>query len=313
MENKDVVRVIPLADMFESGDKPVMTDVIGPQQLVTPTYRIELPEQGGVLSYHVGDKFPTKGWPFKEAVFAIDSIKRVVINGLRFITSSPVRYMAATFFLLPNYLKEKVLRTAIEQFTDYTEIIFSRWGMILQFSNEEGKKFGLQGLKWKPQFYCDMVREIRRVTLKLAGQDVSNIRLVDVLSMALEFDDAYRYFTQDFFSLINKEDLLKNPSKELVRCLKIVQQRGKGTSEKFGYIIKVLPYLFWIKNVKETTIAFFEDVDLQKLVFDNTDFYRVLLWGGYDWSGIAPQERLSLRIMIDSEWKHGEDEKNKRK
>jgi hypothetical protein len=297
------LRLLPPKEMFEGAQKEtVPLHGIAAGQLTTPVYHVELPPGGGVLSYHVGDKYPVKGWPFKEAVYAIDTIKRAMINGAKLLTSSPLRYIAGIALLLPRSLKRKMFHRAAEEFTNYTDVVFDRWGRILPMSDEQGTEFGFQGVCWKPQYYCDMVRELRRVALLIAGDDPINHKLLDVLSMILEFDDAYRYRLQDGFGEIDGSAMLKNPRAELTRVFKLMERRGIGTGTKFAQFAKLIPFALRLKDVQNMVRRFFEEADLTKLSLDEVDWYRCLLWGGYDFKGIPDQERASLRIMIDAEW-----------
>lgn len=304
MENnpQNLPRFIPPKEMFEADKKEVVpVHGIAKGQLNTPTYNVELPPEGGVLSWHVGDKFPVKSWPFREAIYAIDCIKRVIINGARFFTKLPI-----------NILRGRVIRSAMEFFVDYCDTVFDRWGRMLPMQDDNGMEFGLQGVCWKPQFYCDMVREFRRVALQIAGDDEVNKKFVNAICMIFEFDDAYRYRIQDGFGIIDREAFLKNPGKEARRVFKIMQERGEGTSEKFGTFVKIIPFIFKVKIVRNTLKKFIELVDIEKMVLDEVDFYRCLLWGGYRYMGMSDVERASLRIMIDEEWQYREKQEQKK-
>ncbi len=305
-DNQELIRAIPPKNMFRGDGEEVIPRHSLTGLLSTPIIDIQFPKHGGVLVYHQGDLYPVKGWPFKEATYACDTIKRAIINGIKFAISSPVRYLLALFVLLPKSLKRKAINNAIEQFTDYTEKVFDVWGRILPLQDEDGAEFGLQGVVWKPQFYCDMVREIRRVGMQMAGERIPNQRLVEAMCMILEFDDAYRYRLQDGFGLIDREALKRDPAKEIVRVLTIMRDRGIGTADKFQSFVKVIPFLFKIRDLKQVFIQFFSQVDLKKLSLDEVDFYRCLLWGGYQFRGIPDPERASLRIMIDAEWQYRE-------
>lgn len=311
MENKqttkETVRILPLPDMFEVYEgEHIETHAVGAQQLVTPTYRIELPEEGGILSWCVGDKFPFRGWVFKEAIYAVDCVKRLTINIIKF------------FIYLPkNLLKRRVMRSAMELFVEYIDTVFDRFGRLMPLQDEKGTQFGLMGVYFKPKFFCNMVREIHRAGNVIVKGDELIKKLVRAICMIFEFDDAYRYRAQDIFGIVNKEALLKNPAKEIVRVLRIAKDRdssGNGQlPAKIEVFIKIVPYLFWIRSFKKAFIEFFKEVDLEKLKLDEYDLYRCLLWGGWKFGGIEDVDRLSMRMMIDAEWKHGEDEKQKRK
>jgi hypothetical protein len=316
MESKteqENLRLVPPKEMFEASALPVApVHGIAKGQLTTPVYRVELPPEGGILSWHEGDRFPVKSWPFKEAIFAIDTIKRAIINIARLLTSSPLRYFAALFLILPRAVKRGIVRKALELFTDYTSLVFNRWGQVIPMQDEKGNEFGLHGLSWKPQFYCDMVREFRRVALTIAGDDPVNQALVRDISMLLEFDDAYRYIIQDAFGEIDPLAVKEDPAKEVSRVISIVIERGRGTSEKFEQFAKLLPPLFMIRDFRELVDRFFAEIDLKKMSLDEIDFYRCLLWGGYRFKGMgSDQERISLRLMIDEEWQLKERLQNK--
>ena len=312
---EETFRAIPPKEMFRGESKevvPLQPEINGKGgQLTTPITDIVFPKEGGVLVYHRGDLHPVKAWPFKEAIYAVDCVKRRVVSDLKFLTSSPIRYLLALFVLFPTSWKKKVMMQAIEQFTDFSETVFDRWGRILPMQDENGVEFGLQGVIWKPQFYCDMVREFRRVAWAMAGDDLPAQRLIEAICMFLEFDDAYRYRIQDGFGAIDAQALKERPAKELVRVLNLMKQRGKGLEDKLDRFIKVIPFLFTIRIFRETFQEFFARVDLKKLSLDEIDFYRCLLWGGHAFRGIPDQERASLRMMIDAEWQHYEKQKTK--
>lgn len=311
MENnntiQEVIRLVPPREMFVGDEKEIIpTHTIMRAQLTTPVYNVEFPKGGGVLSYHVGDMYPVKAWPFKEAIYAIDGIKRLLINAVKFITSSPTRYLLIPFILFPASWKKRVIDRAVAEFADYTDVIFDRWGRIMTFTDDAGNEFGLQGVVWKPQFYCDMVREFRRVAMPMVGDSVAYQKLVETICMILEFDDAYRYRIQDGMGTIDRTALLKDPARELTRAFTIMQQRGQGTNEKFGSFIKAFPFLFRLPGVRNVIKTFFSQVDLKKLCLDEIDMYRCLLWAGHEFGGTPDRERASLRIMIDSEWQFRE-------
>lgn len=324
-------RFVPPFPMFAASDLPVIPiGVAGPSQMTTPTYHIDTPEAGGVLSWDVGNKYPVKGWPFREAVFAVDIVKRSIVNAIRFVSSFPIRYVAGLFILLPASWKRQAVNRGIREFTDWTDIVFDRWGRVLEFQDTQGNTFGLQGIEWKPNYFCDMVREVRRVAFQITGDPISvpdavctgcpdcdganaalreasatrraQRRLVDVISMLLEFDDAYRYRIQDLFGALNKEAFLLNPGRETARVLQLVMERGNGTKAKFGLFKALLPLLFRIGFIREVAVQFVATADLEKLKLDEADWYRCLQWGGYDFGGIPLEDRVSMRMMIDAEW-----------
>src|SRR5438128_1654529 len=150
-ENK-VVEVledcIPPADVFR--DKGARMDSSHPINFVgqstAPAYRAHFMEDGGVLLYHEGEKFPTNGWPFKQGVLMADIIRRSAVNALRFCVSSPMRYFLPLFFLLPGFLKKRIITSAIFWYSEFTDTIAERMGAY-----------------WEPKYLCTIAREVYRV------------------------------------------------------------------------------------------------------------------------------------------------------
>lgn len=312
MDDKDLSRLLPPKEFFESQEQldELMTYGKG-GQMITPTYRVEWPEEGGTLSYMVGEKFPMRGWVFREAVFANDLVKRKLINDVRFVFSSSLKYYLPLIFLFSN--SKKLILNYCEKLINYAESTYQHFGRMMPYENEEGKAVTMLTVCPDPKRYCNMVREIRRAALLISKDDTIGFGIIKIISMILEFDDAYRYRIQDMMSLVNKDDMIRNPGKEMKRVMLIAADRGQGTAEKFRSFAKAVPWLFRIRFIKHIIQEFFKEVSLEKLTLDTFDFYRVLPWGGYDWGGIPSAERMSLRMMIDSDWIHGESEKVKQK
>lgn len=251
-----------------------------------PALSADFPTSGGTYVYHEGDKWPVKGWPFKEAVFAANTVKRAILNTIKFVGSSPARYFIGLFFILPKFIQKKIMRSALEQFTEYSNHVYSNWGVYI-----------------KPNFMCDCAREISRVGLQMAGLDETSQRLVKSICMILEYDDAYRYRFQDIVGETSKEQLKKNLSKELVRLVEIARIRDeKGTGPKMQHLKEVLPFILRLPGIKETILTFLDHADLNKLKLDEIDSYRCLIWGDYEFGGRSFKDRLEERIRIDKEW-----------
>jgi hypothetical protein len=144
----------------------------------------------------------------------------------------------------------------------------------------------------------------------MAGDDPINQQLVDIGSMILEFDDSYRYAIQDAFGEINSEAMRTEPAKELVRVIRIIQQRGNGISERFKAVERLIPFMLRIKVIREFVDSFFAEIDLKKMALDDMDFYRCMVRTGYEYRGLPDAERISLRMMIDADWQNSQKAKH---
>lgn len=311
MENKTEPKigeptiVYPPIQIFEANTNPEQTrkEVPADNPLNKIALSADFPAAGGTHVYHLGDKYPVKGWPFKEAVFATNTVKRALINLIRFAGSSPAKYFLGLFLLLPSFIQKKIMRRAMEEFADYTYIVFTNWNVLI-----------------KPNFMCDAGRELSRVGIAMAGLDITSQRLVKALCMILEYDDAYRYRIQDLLGEMDVEDMKKDPAKEISRLIDIAIARDPhgvneqaGTGFKFDAVRKVIPFIVRLPGVRETINTFFSYADVNKMKLDEIDFYRCLIWGDYEFGGIPFQKRVEMRILIDKEWREEIEKKNAEK
>ena len=119
----------------------------------------------------------------------------------------------------------------------------------------------------KPQNLCPTAREL----IKLPFGETAKI-----MAHIFEYDDAYRYRLQDVMSELNKENLFKNPRKELSRLvdLLIVRDTAQNMRDKFK---TVKLFLWLLVPFKRKFLKSIKDLDLDKMKFDEDDRYWVLL------------------------------------
>ena len=266
--------IFPPREVFEDEGLRLGHESSNPVQRDLPVaIGVEYPEEGGVLMHFRNHKYPKKGWPYKQAIQAIDSVKRFLICGARFIVGFPKALFTG-----------KMIDLVIEQIGDFSY-----------------REFQSQGIYWKPNFYCTMVREVYRVSMSLAETE-NEIFFVKGICTILEFDDAYRYFLQDLLGEMNRQAFLINPSKESKRLFDIAIQRGEGTSEKFAKFGKIIPLLLYFPRVKRIMRKFFSEIDMEKLYLDEGDWYYCLTWNGWNFGGRSLSDRLILREEVDEKW-----------
>ena len=266
--------IFPPREVFEDEGLRLGHESSNPVQRDLPVaIGVEYPEEGGVLMHFRNHKYPKKGWPYKQAIQAIDSVKRFLICGARFIVGFPKALFTG-----------KIIDLVIEQIGDFSY-----------------REFQSQGIYWKPNFYCTMVREVYRVSMSLAETE-NEIFFVKGICTILEFDDAYRYFLQDLLGEMNRQAFLINPSKESKRLFDIAIQRGEGTSEKFAKFGKIIPLLLYFPRVKRIMRKFFSEIDMEKLYLDEGDWYYCLTWNGWNFGGRSLSDRLILREEVDEKW-----------
>ena len=138
-----------------------------------------------------------------------------------------------------------------------------------------------------PEYYTPPIKEIRRALEGLLSEYGR-----EVLCFYAESDCAYRYRYQDFLGELNKENLKKNPTKEIKRLVGILYQRELAKEkELYGLIKKVLPFLLLVPSIKKKIITFLERLDVDKVKLSEEDIFWTNRYVDYDFRGLTKEER----------------------
>lgn len=192
----------------------------------------------GIRVYLEGCSFPQKGLPTKEALFAINQVKKILKMFHIFIWSRKRFEELCWPVISPYILKE-----------EYQQV----------FTKEFAKFF----------------------TGKTA----------EIISHIFEYDWAYRLRLQDMLGETTKDELLKQPYREVTRIVEINKQRDyKEVSDKFRF----LPYIFLIPSVRRRFRHALKEIDFAKLQFDEGDMYWANQRLEYNTFGKTFEERTEL-------------------
>lgn len=198
--------------IWQMKEIPVLPSSIPPEDDKFALTKVELPGEGGVLTYMDTFEFPYEGFPYQEFVEKIDMIKKIIkgtlsgfyhsFKGLNIFKVIPVVLSARNLLYVGIYTFHRL----IERY------------------------------KIKPFRYSTAIRELHRVFSYPRGDKFKTMELRlmirDVLCMLLEFDNAYRFRGQDLLPEIDKEKLKRNPIKELNHLADIAIGREKEQQVK---------------------------------------------------------------------------------
>src|SRR3990167_2401222 len=173
--------------------------------------RVEYPDEGGILTYLGENIYPYRGFPFAEFVERIDLTKKLSRGFLSGLYHE----------LKGNTLKLVLLLPALWVFKKFVHSAIYAFYRIVERS------------RIKPGMYCQAIRELHRAFTDDSYTEDGKTRqlrhrLGDLLCMVLEFDNAYRFRFQDVIAHLDKPNLKKNPVKELIRLLGIMQSQENG-------------------------------------------------------------------------------------
>lgn len=195
--------------IWQMREIPILPSEIPPEDDKFFLTRVELPGDGGVLTYMDKRDYPYRGFPYKDFVGQIEVIKKIS------------KGMMSGFYHYFNPLK---IPLAIGVFK---ELVYSGTYTFYRL---------VERYRIKPFRYSKAIRELHRAFSHPFGESKKMMRLRfmlrDIVCMILEFDNAYRFRVQDIISELNKDSLKNNPIKELNRLCTLAQGREKGQQVK---------------------------------------------------------------------------------
>lgn len=276
MPEPHIVR--PPAHIFErsfaekSGGDNIVAQTVAAQANVTyVATNIDI-KKDGIFIYYKDLKYPTRGWPFPEALWSVNTVKRHLMSLILSIADKSLWPVILVFLLLPK--KNKIISNFIYRFT-WT----AHWSLAHCYL--------------QPELYSPCCIEIRKfVEVFLKELNIEDSGFGKVLATLIEYDNAYRYRIEDIMGETSAELLLHNPQKELKRILSIYLEREKSHIEhKFQAFGNLLIYGMYIPKVKRAFIKAVQEIKFQDLQLDIPDRYHCLIRDGYDYLGLSFEER----------------------
>ncbi len=275
--------VLPPNDIFESVPRP-LEDVVG-GQVINAFIGLTKDDKGRMLSQSSNSILPRRGLIYPSAARNNNIMKAVLMFFLNSIgTFRPtVKWLDRTlgnFYLLATrvYLSEvpvdgktcdtckqsldgKLMRSDFMQFEYYNPQSQGIWIFLSTFFTELG---------------CSLF-------------NANNVG--KVIATAIEYEEPYRWRLGDLFGEIQKDNLLKNPRKEITRILQLYITREKmngddrAVSQKFIRAFKFLSYLLLVPKIKTAFLYSVSTTDFEQMKLDQYDTYHALLYPSYDFFG----------------------------
>jgi len=281
-EQKQFQVSYPDQRIFQKGGTAL--DIVKNPNPIYEVEQIEYRESGGTLIHYRGRKYPTKGFVYPEAILSLNQAKGLIRSYLILLSRAFVLPGVLLFLFVPFRLKIKILNKLLP--------------LILKAAH-----FAVSTHLLKQNFYLNSTNGIRFIfgTVAISAGltiDIAN-KIADLLGVFVEYDNAYRFRIQDFYSEINPARFSKNPKKELLRVVKITKSREREGSSMYefyfilSYAIRGL-FLFMPRHLKavfvETTLHV---LDKKLLYIDEIDWYNMLDRSDYDFKGVSLEERLA--------------------
>jgi hypothetical protein len=244
-------------------------DIVNEQEMVTPVEKIMFDK--GVYVYLKGADYPQMGIAVPETMYAVNLVKRIIIEPIKFLNK---------WYFYPSILflsTETVLRT----FNDITWRYMKPFVLKKEFMSPQVKEF-----EWLLYSFLK----------KIKIDDTVAEQFSTTIAHAIEYDNAYRLRFVDMWSIASRDELIKNPRKELLLIAKTVVKRGQGTTErKFLYIARLLGIMLLVPKYRSAFSSAFKEIDLNKLKSDKLDQYWMCLRKeNYNYMGLSDEQREQL-------------------
>ena len=157
----------------------------------------EYPETGGILVHIVDAKFPKKGFPYPDAIWAINVVKKFFIESVKILSNLKILTL---LIFLPSKRKIALLEKTLQSYNRLCQGI-------------------LEPIMLKSHYLTPCSREmgafIHKLLTTLGIENTTAFYTAQIVQTVIEYDDAYRYRIQDVVSETSKELLIKNPRKEI--------------------------------------------------------------------------------------------------
>ena len=286
MEDKPEQITIPYPDSkifkYQNNIHTPAQSVVQPQAMFV-LERVDY--EDGILAYFKGCPFPQKGFPFPEALYAVNAIKRITIEGIKSIGKFDILPIIG-FILTPKKYKIQSLEIKMKAYI-----------------NGAGKF--LDPYYLKPQYYSMFCKEMRKFMVALLTTYGIGMQIAedfsDVFVTLVDYDNAYRLRAEDILSETTKGSL-KNPAQELKRLIEIMYYREceiggeKTVPKKFDALFKILKYCLLNPSFRKAYKQAWEGMEIKNLQLDEADRHHVLLWSDYNFLGKPIDERIQMYI-----------------
>jgi hypothetical protein len=236
-------------------------------------------DKGIFISYEGAD-YPKKGFVFPEAIFALNILKRTILESVKLLNNKVFIPSAILFTILPFKAKINLISKVLESFNSLGRKVFQPYIVKSEY---------LMTAAYETNEY------VKELLIKLGFDSTLSTQVAELISSVIQYDDAYRYRFQDVLGELNINSLRLNPKNELKRLVSIYQERetNPGLREKIGKFIKVIDILFISKQIRQSLCS----IHLKHLALDEGDKYWLTMRNdGYNYQGLTYEQRKDLSV-----------------
>lgn len=238
---------------------------------------IEYPATGGILIHIQGAPYPKKGFPFPEAIYAINLAKKFFVSLLKILTI-PEMLGWTIAVVLPFKRKVKILNHVIATYARLAQGSISPFVMKSEYMTKCANE-------------CELF--VYKFLITIGIDDAPAKALANVVGTIVEYDDAYRFRLEDIMLETTKEKLISNPRKEIKRLLELLHERDSSFSvkEKASKLYRVVNLILLSRKFRSAFKFAILSTNLTHLQPDEGDKYWMSIREDYDYFGTKFKDR----------------------
>ena len=273
--------VLPPRELFKN-QKSRLRDKIGGSDYHYDLERAEVITGKGSRLYFKGMKFPIKGWPYKEATFVCNIVKRQTMMVALSLANKNILLPAIGFLCTPFKRKVNLIENFLIHYNRNADYLLHD-----VFLEE----------KYMVETSSEIRKFIRNFLTQLGIKSEISEKTAEIFSTLIEYDDAYRYRLEDLLSETSKELMIRQPAKEIKKIIRIHTEREiihPQVPAKFKSFAYIISFMMWNRKVQGAFIYSLKQSYFKNFQLDEADIYHTLLRTDYNVAGKSYEERKAI-------------------
>ncbi len=239
---------------------------------------------GEIVVYHEGSQFPLKTAPFPDVIFAIDIVKKTIIESVKLFP----------FGIALKLLRKRSLEKLLTSFNRIGHGVLKPYMYYRHIGQGE---LGLTKVSRG-------VGQITELFLIYYGIDKTIAhQTAEILAHIIEYDAFYRYKVLDVMSEMAWYEAIENPRKEIQRLIMVCHEREQIIGTYIRPKLEILHKMAWIlewPGIKKTLQKTFKETNPLLFRIDEIDNYWMLQRGDYHYFGQSPDDRM--KVILKNDW-----------
>lgn len=231
-----------------------------------------------VVVYQEGAQFPMKTAPTPEILYAIDIVKKNIIESIKLFP----------FSIAFKLLRKKSLTNLL---TSFNRIGFGVLEPYMYYQKIGQGKLNLT----KTARGVGQLTELFLIKYGV-DQEVSH-KTAELIAHIVEFDGFYRFKILDLLSEIKWYKAIENPRKEIQRLINICYEREQIIPTYIRPKLEIMHKLAWIlefPSLKKALSYAFKYCNPVLFRIDESDYYWMLQRGDYHYFGKSLSDRMEI-------------------